>query len=96
MRGGREGERERGGGREGGREGEGGVRVLRSRSSCQIVCNISRPPVSCTQLDRLSSLNHDAYLSNNYTLDYQLGVDLFVILTDFYVSVVTRPHCKCK
>ena len=28
------------------REGEGGIRVLRSRSSCQIVSNISRPLVS--------------------------------------------------
>ena len=35
-----EGEREKGGG--GGRE----IIVLRSRNSCQIVCNTSTPPVS--------------------------------------------------
>ena len=27
------------------REGGGGIKILRSRSSCQIVCNISTPPV---------------------------------------------------
>ena len=37
-------------------EGGRGIRVLRSRSSCQIVCNISTPLVSSTQLDRFSRI----------------------------------------
>ena len=36
-----------------GERGEGGLEFLRSRSSCQIVCNISTPPVSHKQPDRL-------------------------------------------
>ena len=42
-------------------KGGGGIRVLRSRSSCQIVCNISSPLVSSTQLDRFS-LSHSLFL----------------------------------